>query len=213
MDIGSGPNQMQVSLIVFSRHVYPRFDLNTYTNKTAMITAVNQTPFPGLSTNTDKALKYVRETSLTQQKGDRAGAHNVVIVMTDGISNNPSATENEANLLKKLPDTTVIAIGIAGADKNEVAKIATDPTNCKLLANFDDLDGFVTELNEMACSPNSGSCMYRRWTKVFVTFENSKNSIDFNVFSFFMFTRNIILPLLVNIYSFMILVPFESLMN
>ena len=161
MDIGSGPNQVQVSLIVFGNNVYPRFDLNTYTDKTAMITAINQTPFPNEATSTDKALKYVRETSLTQQKGDRAGAHNVVIVMTDGISNNPPATENEANLLKKLPDTTVFAIGIANANKPEVEKIASDPATCKLLANFDDLDGFVTELKEKTCSANSGSCMYR----------------------------------------------------
>ena len=158
MDIGSGPNQVQVGLIVFSSSVYPRFALNTYTDKTVMITAINQTPFPSGVTYTDKALRYVRETSLTQQKGDRAGAQNVVIVMTDGKSTNPPATENEANQLKQLPDTTVIAIGIAKADKNEVAKIASDPTNCKQLANFDDLDGFVTELKEKACSANSGSC-------------------------------------------------------
>ena len=117
-----------------------------------MITAVNQ-----ISTNTygktatHAALRYVRETSLTQSKGDRPSAHNVVIVMTDGQSDSPGATESEANKLKQLSDTTVYAIGIGSASKTELLKIASDPTNIKQLANFDDLDEFVSELKEKTC--------------------------------------------------------------
>ena len=150
-NIGSGSNGVQVGVVVFGDGAYPKFDLNTYTDKNAMMTAVNQITYPKGSTATHTALRYVRETSLTPSKGDRPGAHNVVIVMTDGRSDSPGATESEANKLKQLSDTTVYAIGIGSASQTELLKIASDPTNIKQLANFDDLDEFVSELKEKTC--------------------------------------------------------------
>ena len=51
------------------------------------------------STHTDTALKYVEANSFTKAAGDRDQVANILIVMTDGQSNTPSATTTAATSL------------------------------------------------------------------------------------------------------------------
>ena len=53
-------------------------------------------------TRTDLALKYVEANSFTKPAGDRAGAANILIVMTDGKSNMPALTVAETKKLHNM---------------------------------------------------------------------------------------------------------------
>ena len=49
-------------------------------------------PYIRGTTNTAAALKYVIDNMFTSANGDRASASNIIVVMTDGGSNDKSAT-------------------------------------------------------------------------------------------------------------------------
>ena len=96
-DIGPGPNQVQVGAITFSHYVNNEFNMNTFSYKTSLITAIRGIIYAdGSSTLTDLALDHVRTNSFTTAAGDRPGVPNVAIVLTDGQSSNPHATSTAA---------------------------------------------------------------------------------------------------------------------
>ena len=158
LEIGPGSNQTRVGVIQFSSRVYPHFYMKTYDNKNEMINAIKKIDWSRGSTKTYAALDFVRKYSFKTSAGDRPNVPNVVIVLTDGRSSSSSLTGRAAAKLKNVPGTTVIAIGIARADKNEVRRIATGTgdDNCFLLATFDILSGILKNLEEKTCSASSG---------------------------------------------------------
>ena len=58
--------------------------------------AISAVRYHGSKTNTAAALRYVRETMFTARNGDRANAKNVVLLVTDGSSDNGRETIKEA---------------------------------------------------------------------------------------------------------------------
>ena len=94
--------------------------------------------------------------SFKTASGDRAGVANILIVMTDGKSNQPTLTVQEANKLHQ-QNIKVFAIGIgSGADRNELGHIATDAKHVFQVQNFDALSTLQAELKKTACT---GMCV------------------------------------------------------
>ena len=62
-------------------------------------------------TNTDAALKFVRQNSFTAAHGSRPGAAKILVVLTDGQSNNKAQTISESQLLHQA-GIEVMSIGI-----------------------------------------------------------------------------------------------------
>ena len=86
--------------------------LNTYSTKSQVIYAVqHNVKYASGNTHTAEALQAVRQQILTLNRGDRPGVENAVIVMTDGRSNNPTQTAQEATHLKGV-SKDVISIGV-----------------------------------------------------------------------------------------------------
>ena len=54
----------------------------------------------GGTTNTAAALSYVRNTMYTSANGERNGVRNVVMVLTDGVSNSKTQTLENARLAR-----------------------------------------------------------------------------------------------------------------
>jgi len=61
------------------------FNLNAFTEIDSVLDAVNM-PYPGGQTNAAEAIRVVRQTMFTPENGDQTSASNVLVLITDGIS-------------------------------------------------------------------------------------------------------------------------------
>ncbi|GAB1606558.1 hypothetical protein Ahia01_000938400, partial [Argonauta hians] len=121
------------------------------------------------ATYTNKALDYIRLSSLTPEAGDRKDVPNIVIVITDGQSSRQSDTKRSAQLLK-LTGAVVIAIGVGNdISRKELLTISSESnkTNVFTVANFEALKSIEKNLILKACKMdpckgnpclNGGSC-------------------------------------------------------
>ena len=151
-----GTRNVQIGAVTFASTPHNEFNLNTHTNKNDLVSAIRKIGYHSGGTRTDLALKYVAANSFKTASGDRAGVANILIVMTDGKSNQPTLTVQEANKLHQ-QNIKVFAIGIgSGADRNELGHIATDAKHVFQVQNFDALSTLQAELKKTACT---GMCV------------------------------------------------------
>lgn len=102
--------------------------LNQFTNRKDLINSISFKEMTG-STNTAVALRHLREVMFTEEHGDRPDARNIVILLTDGRSNDRGATWDEAVLLRN-DDVTIITVGFeiqGDYDLREMKGITSNP--------------------------------------------------------------------------------------
>ena len=86
-----------------------------------------------------------------QAHGDRDRIANILIVVTDGRSNNKPSTLQEAAELHKT-NINVFAVGVgSNLDHSELEAIASKPQNVFTVSNFDALDSLQATLKKTAC--------------------------------------------------------------
>jgi len=90
LDIDSG--NTRVGLVTYSTNVGTAVTLDARSSAEGLQSAIALLGYAGGLTNTDVALAHVRTTMLTSAAGDRSNVPNVVVVLTDGESNDPEAT-------------------------------------------------------------------------------------------------------------------------
>ena len=91
LDIDSG--NTRVGLITFSSTPGSGFNLSTHSSVAAVQSAISSLTYSTGGTNTADALAHVRTVMLTSAAGDRSNISNVVVVLTDGDSNNATTTQ------------------------------------------------------------------------------------------------------------------------
>ena len=94
-----GPDKIQISLVQYSRDPHTEFFLNTHHDLSAVVKAVRTFPYRGGSTNTGKAMTYVREKVFLKSKGSRDSVPRMTILITDGKSSD--AFKDPANRLRR----------------------------------------------------------------------------------------------------------------
>ena len=95
----------------------------------------------------------------TTANGDRAGIVNVIVVLTDGRSNNYQDTANQAKAARDL-GFRIFSVGIgSGIPLGELNEMATDPDSDHVFAvsNFNALQGIKTAFGNKACAPSEYS--------------------------------------------------------
>ena len=90
-DVESG--NARVGLLTYSTTVNVRFNLSTYTSRAEIQAAISLLIYTDGMTNTADALARVRRVMLRPAAGDRPDVPNVVVVLTDGGSNDSLATQ------------------------------------------------------------------------------------------------------------------------
>ena len=133
-----GPNDVQIGLISYSSSARFRFYLNTYSTKSALLSAINSIPYTSGGTNTAGALNLLRTSGFTASAGARPssqGIPRVAIVVTDGYSNSFSQTVSAATALHNA-GVIGFAIGISGANTNELNAIASQPSYVAFISSF-----------------------------------------------------------------------------
>ncbi|XP_078504196.1 collagen alpha-1(XII) chain isoform X2 [Lissotriton helveticus] len=144
------PEKVQISLVQYSRDPYTEFTLNKYDSIDDILKAVNTFPYRGGSTNTGKAMTYVREKVLIESRGARPNVPRVMILITDGKSSD--AFKDPALKLRNL-DVEIFAVGVKDAVRSELEAIATPPTATHVytVEDFDAFQRISFELTQSIC--------------------------------------------------------------
>ncbi|KAM8953803.1 collagen alpha-1(XII) chain [Pelodytes ibericus] len=144
------PNKVQISLVQYSRDPFTEFTLNKFDTIEEILQAVNTFPYRGGSTNTGKAMTYVREKVFVESKGARPNVPRVMILITDGKSSD--AFKDPAIKLRNT-DVDIFAVGVKDAVRTELEAIASPPadTHVYTVEDFDAFQRISFELTQSIC--------------------------------------------------------------
>ncbi|KAL8560061.1 hypothetical protein ACOMHN_041530 [Nucella lapillus] len=126
MDIA--PDKTQVAAVSFSTNATVDFYLDEFATKENVIGRIGKIPYSGGVTETGQALSLVRKSVFSPKRGARGSTvARVVIVVTDGMSQDTKFTKSAAALLKK-DGVHVFAVGVGQeVDHQELEDIASKP--------------------------------------------------------------------------------------
>ena len=126
-----------VGVILFANDSHVQFNLQTYTNLSSLLSAINNLPYNhGPSTDTDEALTLLLSTAQNGVLGLRNDSIKVAVVITDGKSNNHTATLSAAAALHASNIFDVYAVGVDGAYLPELQGIASSPDFVSFTSSF-----------------------------------------------------------------------------
>uniref|UniRef100_A0A8C2X9R8 Collagen, type XIV, alpha 1b n=1 Tax=Cyclopterus lumpus TaxID=8103 RepID=A0A8C2X9R8_CYCLU len=134
-----GPDGTQVAIAQFSDDARTEFKLNSYSDKERLLDAINKISYKGGNTKTGRAIQHVKENIFTVEGGVRRGIPNVLVVLTDGRSQDDV---NKVSKEMQMEGYIVFAIGFADADYGELVSIASSPSDRHVFF-VDDLDAFT----------------------------------------------------------------------
>lgn len=145
-----GPDKVQISLVQYSRQPHTEFYLNTHHDLGAVVMALRKFPYRGGSTNTGKAMTYVRKNVFETVQGARANVPRVAILITDGKSSD--AFQEPAASLRD-SDVEIFAVGVKDAVRAELEAIANAPaeTHVYTVEDFDAFQRISKELTQSIC--------------------------------------------------------------
>ena len=116
-----------VGVILFNGTAHIQFNLQAHANLSTLLTAINELPYSGGGTDTAEVLTLLRSTAQNGELGLRNDSSKVAIVITDGLSTNPTLTLSAAVELHNSDIFDVYAVGIGGANQSELRRIASSP--------------------------------------------------------------------------------------
>jgi len=145
-------DDMHVGVIEYSEGVDIKFNLKDYSTVAEVQAAIDAMPLYGHTTNTASALKTLYTSMYTPEAGARPDVLPVAIVITDGQSNDPARTAQEATTAKE-NGILLFSTGIGAADVTELNAISSDPDDQFVfyVDSFDDLQKIVSALTDKAC--------------------------------------------------------------
>nr|XP_046228238.1 collagen alpha-1(XII) chain isoform X2 [Scatophagus argus] len=145
-----GPDKVQISLVQYSRDPHTEFYLNTHHDLNAVVRAVRTFPYRGGSTNTGRAMTYVRDKIFQVNRGARSNVPRVTILITDGKSSD--AFQEPATRLRN-SDVEIFAVGVKDAVRSELEAIANTPadTHVYTVEDFDAFERISKELTQSIC--------------------------------------------------------------
>jgi len=146
------PDDVQVGVIEYSEGVHVKFNLKDHSTVADVQAAIDALPRLGHTTNTASALKTLYTSMYTAEAGARPDVLPVAIVITDGQSDKPTLTAQEATTAKE-NGILLFSTGIGSASVTELNAISSDPDEQFVfyVGSFDDLQKIVATLTDKAC--------------------------------------------------------------
>ncbi|NXY81966.1 COKA1 protein, partial [Alcedo cyanopectus] len=135
----------------YSSDPHTEWELSTYSTRDQVLEAVRNLRYKGGNTFTGLALTHVLEQNLKPDAGARLEAEKLVILLTDGKS------QDDANLaaqtLKNL-GIEIFAIGVKNADEAELKQVASEPLELTVynVLDFPLLSSLVGRLTQVLCT-------------------------------------------------------------
>ncbi|KAK2844342.1 hypothetical protein Q5P01_011001 [Channa striata] len=152
-----GPDGTQVAIAQFSDDARTEFQLSSHSNKETLLEAIQRIRYKGGNTKTGRAIKHVKESIFTPEAGARRGIPKVLVVLTDGRS------QDDVNKVSKdmqMEGYIIFAIGFADADYGELVNIASKPSERHVFF-VDDLDAvkkIEEQLITFVCEAATATC-------------------------------------------------------
>uniref|UniRef100_A0A674DDB2 Collagen alpha-1(XII) chain n=1 Tax=Salmo trutta TaxID=8032 RepID=A0A674DDB2_SALTR len=140
-----GLDKIRLSLVQYSRDPHTEFALNTYNDIASVVKAVRTFPYRGGSTNTGKAMNYVREKIFISTRGARTSVPRVMVLITDGKSSD--SFKDAATNLRNI-DVEIFAVGVKDAVRSELEAIANAPAATHVYT-VEDFDPFNIQFSEV----------------------------------------------------------------
>ncbi|NXQ50181.1 COKA1 protein, partial [Catharus fuscescens] len=135
----------------YSSDPHTEWDLSAFSTREQVLEAVRNLRYKGGNTFTGLALTHVLEQNLKPDAGARLEAEKLVILLTDGKS------QDDANLaaqtLKNL-GIEIFAIGVKNADEAELRQVASEPLELTVynVLDFPLLGSLVGKLTRVLCA-------------------------------------------------------------
>ncbi|XP_009435897.2 collagen alpha-1(XX) chain isoform X6 [Pan troglodytes] len=150
-----GPDKVQVGLTQYSGDAQTEWDLNSLSTKEQVLAAVRRLRYKGGNTFTGLALTHVLGQNLQPVAGLRPEAAKVVILVTDGKSQDDVHTA--ARVLKDL-GVNVFAVGVKNADEAELRLLASPPRDITVhsVLDFLQLGTLAGLLSRLICQRLQG---------------------------------------------------------
>ncbi|XP_035824172.1 collagen alpha-1(XII) chain-like [Aplysia californica] len=144
-----GRHKTRVAAVSFSTNATVEFHLDEYYDQKDVRDHVETIRYTGGVTNTDDALNLVKNSVLTSEHGVRSNVLHVVIVITDGRSQNSPDTRTKAKALKD-SGIFMFAIGVGPyVDDQELEDIASAPSE-NFMFTIADYDALLSIKNTLA---------------------------------------------------------------
>lgn len=144
-----GRDLINIATVLYWDHFEIIHRLNTFYTKDEILNAIQGMRYPGGGTRTGQGLDVIRNSTLTNL-GVRSQLTNIVVVVTDGLSQDSVSTP-----AKKLRDMGVIIISIGVGCcfyRPELNEMASDPDNTHVFdVAFRGLGTIVEPLSEQLC--------------------------------------------------------------
>ncbi|XP_040293787.1 collagen alpha-1(XX) chain isoform X1 [Bufo bufo] len=143
-------DKIRIGLSQYSREPQTEWDLNTYSSKSEVLDAIKRVKYKGGNTFTGMALIHVLEENLRAASGARSLAGKVLILLTDGKSQDDAITVSKS---LKQSGIYIFAIGVKNADESELRQIASEPTELTLhmVPDFPMLSSLVGDVSRALC--------------------------------------------------------------
>ncbi|XP_044909325.1 collagen alpha-1(XX) chain isoform X4 [Felis catus] len=150
-----GPDKVQVGLTQYSGDPQTEWDLSTFGAKEDVLAAVRSLRYKGGNTFTGLALSHVLEQNLRPGAGPRPEAATVVILVTDGKSQDDARAAGRA--LKDL-GVDIFAVGVKNADEAELQLLASRPLDITVhnVQDFPQLGTLAGLLSRLVCQKVQG---------------------------------------------------------
>ncbi|XP_057385738.1 collagen alpha-1(XX) chain [Balaenoptera acutorostrata] len=150
-----GPDRVQVGLTQYSGDPQTEWDLNAFGTKEEVLAAVRGLRYRGGNTFTGLALTHVLEQNLKPVAGLRPEAAKLVILVTDGKSQDDAGTAGR--MLKGL-GVDVFAVGVKNADDAELRLLASPPLDVTVhsVQDFPRLGPLAGLLSRLVCQKVQG---------------------------------------------------------
>uniref|UniRef100_A0A668ANI7 Collagen type XII alpha 1 chain n=1 Tax=Myripristis murdjan TaxID=586833 RepID=A0A668ANI7_9TELE len=151
------PRGMQVSFVQYSDDAKTEFKLNTYHDKGIVLSALQTVRYRGGNTKTGVALKHVYEKVFTSDSGMRRNVPKVLVVVTDGRSQDE--VKKSAEKLQHA-GYSVFVVGVADVDMTELRIIGSKPSERHIFV-VDDYDAFAKiqdNLITFICETATSTC-------------------------------------------------------
>uniref|UniRef100_A0A8C5KWY3 Collagen alpha-1(XX) chain n=1 Tax=Jaculus jaculus TaxID=51337 RepID=A0A8C5KWY3_JACJA len=155
-----GPDKVQIGLTQYSGDPQTEWDLNSFHTGEQVLAAVHSLRYKGGNTFTGLALTHVLRQNLKPAAGLRSEAAKVVILVTDGKSQDDVHTA--AHVLRDL-DIDVFVVGVKNADEAELKLLASQPLDITVhnVLDFPQLATLAGLLSRLICQKVQGRNLSR----------------------------------------------------
>lgn len=148
-----GDDRVRVAVVQHSERPTPNFYLNTYKTKDEVIRAVNGMQLSGgRSLNTGSALRFMKDTILSESYGSRAaqGVPQFLIILAGGRSRD-NVKEPAGEL--KTGGVIPFGVGVKDADPRQIEAISHNPSFAFTVREFSELGSVPQKLNSYVSLP------------------------------------------------------------